>query len=941
MLSGNYQLLYERLQKTIPFTRMFSDPLKTLAWGSDASFYRLWPKLVVKAYNSQEVAEILHHTHQLGIPVTFRAAGTSLSGQAISDSVLIVATENWKDYQVLEQGQKIRLQPGIIGNRANQILAPYQRKIGPDPASINAAMIGGIAANNASGMCCGTAQNSYHTIDSMKLIMADGTFLDTACPESKHRFSQTHPGFLQKLQHLAQSVKSNPTLADRIRHKYKMKNTTGYSLNALVDFSDPFDIINHLIIGSEGTLAFIADITYHTVTEHSHKASSLMLFPDIEKACQATRLLKTTPVAAVELMDRAGLRSVEDKACMPAYLRELPATAAALLVETRAMEPQKLEAQISEIQQALHSIPTIRPVSFTSIAEEYTQLWNIRKGLFPSVGAMRKTGTTVIIEDVAFPLEVLAQATLDLQALFAKYHYHEAVIFGHALEGNLHFVFTQDFGTSKEVERYARFMDELAEMVVNTYDGALKAEHGTGRNMAPFVKKEWGEEAYALMNQIKDLFDPKHLLNPGVILNPSPSAHLENLKPLAPVHELVDKCIECGFCEPVCVSCDLTLSPRQRIVALRETQRLQNNGHEPHILASLVKDFDYNGGQTCATDGLCALNCPVDIDTGQMVKAIRSQKTTPFQNRMAWRLARRTATLVKTLRLSLSFAGLAHRITGTQFMSAVSGGITWLSGNRIPKWNPYIPRGGKKIKPLPADPENPRKVVYFPSCINRAMGVSADATEKSALTQKIPSLLKKAGYQIIYPAHINRLCCGMAYTSKGFKQQGAEKSKELEKALWEASGQGQYPVLCDMSPCLFTMKSNMEPRIKLYEPVEFILKYLADNLTFTPIDQEVAVFPVCSAKKMGLESMLVELAQKCSNRVVVVDANCCGFAGDRGFSYPELNAHGLRHIQKQTQNSQAVYSTSRTCEIGLGLHSQKPVSSVVYLVDKVTTPKTE
>ena len=937
MLYGKYHTLYQNLLGFIPEARMFHDPLKTIAWGTDASFYRLIPRLVILAHDEDEISKILKNTFELNIPVTFRAAGTSLSGQSISDSVLIVAAGNWKSFQVLNDGLLVKLQPGIIGNRANMILAPWGRKIGPDPASINACMIGGIAANNASGMCCGTAQNSYNTIHSIRIIFNDGTILDTSSDESKKQFTQSHPHIISGIESLVKKMQGNRKLSERIRDKYKMKNTTGYSLNAPVDFTDPFDVINHLMIGSEGTLAFISEITYHTVHEHSYKASALMIFPDIEKACLATTVLKKEPVAAVEIIDRAGLRSVENNEGMPSFLKGLPEDAAALLVETRADSDEELKKNTEKIKLGLIGIPIVMPVEFTDIPAEYNLLWDIRKGLFPSVGAMRQTGTTVIIEDVAFPLETLAPATLDMQRLFKRYGYREAVIFGHALEGNLHVVFNQNFNTEEEVKRYAQFMEEMTELVVGKYDGALKAEHGTGRNMAPFVEKEWGAQAMEIMRKIKRIFDPQYLINPGVILNDNPNVHLENLKPLEPVDEIVDKCIECGFCESVCVSTDLTLTPRQRIVVLREMARLKNSGHESHILAALKNSFDYDGDQTCATDGLCAINCPVKIDTGEMVKRIRANKVKPWQSKIASAMANNTSLVVRMASLGLNTVHYTHKVIGASAMRTVSKGFRSVSGNAIPLWNPWFPKGGKRIATHTADTSNPLKVVYFPSCINRGMGVSDDYKEKIPLTDKLPALLKKAGYEVIIPEKLKELCCGMAYSSKGYKEQGKYKSDELQQALQKASNNGSYPILCDMSPCLYTMKTNMEPGLKLYEPVAFILEHLLDKLEFEPIEDEVAVFAVCSAKKMGLETSLVKLASLCSRKVKVIDANCCGFAGDRGFSYPELNAHGLRSIKEQINNSSQGYSTSRTCEIGLSLHGEKTFQSIIYLVDKVTS----
>ena len=940
MLSGKYKVLYQQLTSAIDTKRIFHDPLYTLAFGTDASFYRLIPKMVIKAKNEEEVSFILKESSKLAIPVTFRAAGTSLSGQAISDSVLVIAGNHWTKFKIDPDGLKISLQPGLTGGKVNSLLARYGRKIGPDPASIDAAMIGGIAANNASGMCCGTAENSYKTIASMRVIFADGTLLDTSDPESKHQFSQTHPQLIQDITEIAASVKANAELADRIARKFKMKNTTGYSLNALVDFTDPFDIIEHLMIGSEGTLGFIAEISYKTVVEHPFKASSLMVFPNIEKACNAVSLLKSAPVSAVELMDRAGLRSVEDQAGVPNYLKTLSPTASAILVETRALHQVDLNQKIKVILDTITSIPSEIPIEFTSIPSEYALLWKIRKGMFPSIGAIRKTGTTVIIEDVAFPVARLAEATLDLHRLFEKWEYREAVIFGHALEGNLHFVFTQDFGSQSEVDRYANFMADVADLVVSKYDGSLKAEHGTGRNMAPFVEKEWGHEAYQLMKQIKQIFDPQNLLNPGVILNNDPKAHLQNLKPIPAASEKIDKCIECGFCEPTCVSAELTITPRQRIVVYREMASLARSGHEPHIAASLAKSYPYAGNETCATDGLCATACPVKIDTGKLIKVLRTEEIGEHQARAVW-IADHMSGVTSSVRGALSVVGFFHTVLGTPIMKGISGGLRTLSGNRIPLWNAFMPVGAKKINTNQLQKaKTDKKVVYFPSCINRAMGVSKENRKEKQLSEKMLELLNKGGFEVIYPENLNSLCCGMAFSSKGYTDAGIKKSNELEVALLKASENGKYPVLCDMSPCLFTMKENMKSGMKLYEPVEFILDHLLSNLEITPMQETITVFPVCSMKKMGLENKLVELAEKCATKVVVPETNCCGFAGDRGFSFPELNEHGLRNLKIQLpEDVRYGYSTSRTCEIGLSLHSGVSHQSIVYLVDEVSRAK--
>ena len=941
MLPPPYATFVNRLKVSQPGIRLLEDTMSRLAFGTDASFYRLLPKIVAVVESEAEVIGLLREALPLGLPVTFRAAGTSLSGQAVSDSILVVLGRSWRDFRIHADGARITLQPGVIGGHANTALLPHGVKIGPDPASINAATVGGIAANNASGMCCGTAQNSYRTLDSMRIVFADGSVLETASSESRSAFRATHGEFVQAVARLGERVRANPPLAERITRKFRMKNTTGYSLNALVDFTDPIDIIAHLMIGSEGTLGFISEITYRTVPELPFKATALMLFPDIKTACSAVATLKHCPVEAVELMDRASLRSVEGKAGMPGYLRTLGPEVASLLVETRSTSAEGLQKQTSDIKAAVAAHSTVQPIAFTSDPTEFTLLWNIRKGLFPSVGAMRATGTTVIIEDVAFPVPRLADATLDLQDLFKKHGYDDAIIFGHSLEGNLHFVFKQDFNNEEEVSRYSAFIDDVTSLVVHRYDGSLKAEHGTGRNMAPFVELEWGKEARALMQEIKTLFDPKGILNPGVILNADPQIHLKHLKPLPAAHPSVDKCIECGFCEVHCPSRDLTLTPRQRIVVYREIARLKASPGASEDLKQLTAAYRYAGDQTCATDGLCALSCPVDIDTGSLIKTLREESSGPVATWVASMAASHFAGTTAAVRALLRVADTLHGLLGSARMGAAAHAARKISGNVLPLWNPAMPRPSIKLRSPKAQPLEAPAVVYFPSCINRVMGPARRDNGTAPLTAVTLRLLEKAGYSVVLPKGIEGLCCGMAFASKGFRQQGDMKARELEMALKETSRNGALPVLFDMSPCLYRMREIAGGSLPLQEPVSFTLEHLVPRLQIRRAHRTVAFHTTCSARKMNLDGASLRLAQLCAEKVVVPEGiECCGWAGDRGFTVPELNAsalHGLR--QKLPAECSEGYSTSRTCEIGLTLHSGVPYRSILYLVDSCTEPR--
>ncbi len=749
-----------------------------------------------------------------------------------------------------------------------------------------------------------------------------------------------------ELRSIRDEIRADAELSRRIEAKFRIKNTTGYGVNSFLDFDDPVDILLHLMIGSEGTLGFIAEITYRSVEEHAHKASALVIFPDIATACRAATILGTGPVSAVELMDRASLRSVEDESGMPTYLKSLLPDATALLIEVRAASPADLAGRIAKVVALLGAVPTLLPIAFTDRKVEYEELWHVRKGLFPAVGAVRRIGTTVVIEDVVFPVGRLAEATVDLESLLRKHGYAEGIIFGHALDGNLHFVFTQDFSDEAEVARYSRFMDAVCDMVIHKYDGSLKGEHGTGRNMAPFVELEWGVRIHGLMGRLKRALDPKGLLNPGVLISDNPLSHLENLKPLHPSHDIVDRCIECGFCEVMCPSKDLSLTPRQRIAVSREISSLRKSGAEPERLSRLEADYVYQGEKTCATDGLCAIACPVSIDTGKHTKDLRRQGVSPFAAKTAGLLAGNFGAVTLGLRSGLAVVGAARLVLGAPALGFLAKGARTVSGGRLPLWNRSMPRRSSIVRagiPGPGDPEPKpsRRVVYFPSCIVRSMGPAPGDGDQRALHVAMLSLLSKAGWEVLFPKRLDELCCGMPFGSKGFTALAEAKRAELEKELLAASRDGEYPVLFDTSPCLYTVKDHSDPRLRLYEPVEFIHDFLLGELEIRKSPDTVAIHVTCSSRKLGLSEKFISVAKALSEKVVVPErVGCCGVAGDRVFLVPELSASALSGLGEELPpDCHAGYSNSRTCEIGLSLAGGIPYQSIVYLADRCSMPR--
>lgn len=932
-MTSRHEQFYQRITEFISKKRVYTDDLRCLAWGTDAGFYRLLPQMVVRTQNADEVSRLLRIADEMDIPVTFRAAGTSLSGQAISDSVLVVAGKNWENYSINKDASQITLEPGIIGARVNEILAPLGRYFAPDPASKKSAMVGGIVINNASGMNCGIHANSDRVLVSMGIILADGTCVDTGDAESRSRFERSHKHILDELVAIRDAIRADENLTQRIRHKYSIKNVTGLNLLPFIIYDDPFEILTHVMVGSEGTLGFMYKGVFNTEPIKAKAASTLVYFDDMAEASRAVVALKKgAPVDSCEMLDKKSLQSVNDTTGVGLT---------ALLIDTKADSQEQLDKQIQQITDVLNGFKIFAPVHFTSDPAVYGPWWALRSGIFPSVGGTRPLGTTVLIEDIAFHIDDLPQATVDLAALLEESGYDDACIYGHALEGNYHFVIAQSFDSKEEVERYKKLMQDVEKLVVDRYDGSLKAEHGTGRNMAPFVEKEWGEKAYSFMKRIKKILDPKGILNPGVIFNDDPECYIKNIKPLPISNRHINKCIECGFCEVNCVSCGLTLSARQRIVIQREIAYLRETGLNPERLKKLEKSFRYYGNQTCAGDGLCSTSCPMGINTGELIHDIR-QELLPagsFGYKTGNFAANHLNTIEATLRPLLTTADFVHSVIGDKATTVIGDGLHKIG---FPLWTPSLPKGHHDSLPEQHALSDNLKVVYFPSCINQTFGASKEKDCKVPdLINEMTTLCNKAGYQVIFPPQMNHLCCGLTWESKGMPDIADRKLRELEEVLMKASNNGQYPIVCDQSPCLHRMKEHIKG-LRLFEPSEFIMTYLADKLEFHKTDEPVAVHVTCSSRRMGLTETMVNLASMCSNKVLLPsEVGCCGFAGDKGFTFPELNKWGLRKLRPQIKASgiKYGYSNSRTCEIGLTTNSGIPYKSIVYLVNKVTTPK--
>ncbi len=916
LAAGTAQPLRGELEALLGADRVLARPGDLVRYASDASPYRLFPRAVVLARDAEDVGKVLAYGREKGIPVTFRAGGTSLNGQGQSDGILVDVRRHFGGIAVEDDGERARVKPGTILGHANRVLAPYGRKLGPDPASTEIATVGGVVANNSGGMRCGVTRDSYSTVREMTFVLPSGTTIDSAAPGAAEKFAAAEPELAAGLEAIRDEIRADAELSERIRRKFEIKNTTGYRLCAFLDADQPLEIFRRLLVGSEGTLAFSAEVVFETVPLPAVTTTAWVHFPSIDAAIAPVPDLVESGATAVELMIAPALITAAwNMVGAPEEWKELPPESAVLLVEYGAAEEAGLDEYVAGAAEILAAHETIKPIEFTREAEEVELSWRVREGLHGLIGKLRLPGTALIVEDVCVPPGRIAEGAADLQALLGEHGFLPGVA-GHASAGNLHFMLTPDFAKAEDLERYEAFMNGLVELIVDKYDGSLKAEHGTGINMAPYLEREWGERATELMWRIKQLADPDGVLAPGVVLNRDPGVHLRNLKTTPAIEESATSCVECGFCEPVCPSRNLTTTPRQRIVLRREIAR-QPEGSP--LRRALEEEFAYEALDTCAADGSCQIACPVGIDTGALVKELRHERHSERAESSALRKARHWGLVEGAARVGLRFAGPLARLTKR--------------GAALP---------GAASSKLPATLHSGAAAVYVPSCTNRIFAGSP--------IESLVEVSARAGLPVWIPDDVAGSCCGLPWGSKGHDEAHRHKANEMVERLWGWSNEGALPIVIDAASCTNAVaepgagvlsEENAErlAKLEILDSVSWAHDRLLPWLEVGEKVGSATVHPTCATRRMGLAPRLRTLADALAEDVYVApSATCCGFAGDRGFSHPELTAAATAPQAEELSGRRfdAHLSSNRTCEIGLTRATGEPYESVLILLERLT-----
>jgi D-lactate dehydrogenase len=932
LAGGVAKPLREELERLLGADRVLHRTSDLVAYASDASPYRLFPRAVVEARDADDVAKVLRFGREREIPVTFRAGGTSLNGQGQSDGILVDVRKHFGGVRVEAEGARARVKPGTVLGHANRVLAPYGFKLGPDPASTDVCTVGGVVANNSGGMRCGVTKDSYSTVRELTFVLPSGTRIDTGEPGAAEKFAAAEPELAAGLKAIRDEIRADAELAERIRRKFAIKNTTGYRLCAFLDADEPLEIFRRLLVGSEGTLAFVAEVVFETVPVPPVTTTAWIHFPGIDEAIAPVQDLVASGARAVELMVAPALITAAwNMVGAPQEWKELPPESAVLLVEYGGEDAGDLAAQVLRGEAILRSHETIRPIVFTEDLEEIELAWRVREGLHGLIGRVRPEGTALIVEDVCVPPERIAEGAKDLQALLGAHGFLPGVA-GHASAGNLHFMLTPDFAKQEDLDRYEAFMGGLVELIVDKYDGSLKAEHGTGVNMAPYVEREWGKKATELMWRAKRLADPDGVLSPGVVLSRDPGVHLRNLKTTPAIEDWggATTCVECGFCEPVCPSRNLTTTPRQRIVLRREMAR-QPEGSP--VQRALLAEYDYDALETCATDGSCQIACPLGIDTGRMVKELRHEQHGERAEKAALATAKRWGAVEKLSRGGLKFGGpLVRR---TKRGRGLPGSAARGRRGRVSADN----SGEGPARPSPGATQ--AAAVYVPSCTNRIFGGNP--------VEALVAVSARAGKPVVIPDDVEGSCCGLPWSSKGFDSAHRHKANEMVERLWGWSDEGRLPVVIDAASCTGAIADPAEgvlteenagrlAKLEIVDSVAWALRLLPDLEIREKVPSATA-HPTCATRRLGLAPLLRTLAEALADDVFIApSATCCAFAGDRGITHPELTASATRPQAEELAGRRfdAHLSSNRTCEIALSRATGESYESPLILLERLS-----
>ncbi|MCD6146241.1 MAG: FAD-binding oxidoreductase [Methanosarcinales archaeon] len=891
-----------RIKKALRNLRgeVYTDTPTLYCYSTDASIYQIIPSAVVCPVDASDVSLCVTAARKLGIPVTARTAGTNLAGSCLGEGIILDLSKNMNNITGIHEKDGeffVDVQPGVIVDSLQAYLKEKGLFLPSDPSSSEICMIGGNLGTKASGARAVKYGTTDHYVTDVEFVSAEGEIVDTA-------LEKTIPDRISsRLSALKERLLSDGDVITRLESKKGIKTASGYNIRALLDYERISDIIAHLMSGSVGTLGIFTRIRLKVLPIVSGTSISAIYFRNLYDAGDAVQYIKKLDPVKIEMMDSISLAIVGSEHDM-----DIPANACALFVE---FEGDDRRSRIDDLERLINEkYDTYRIFSESDDEKVQERIWAVRKALVPTLTNYDEhIKPDAFIDDVAVAVSDLAPLIGDLHRIFEEYNIISA-IYGHAGSGNLHIRPMLNLNDQKNIDLLPELVNRVYETVFK-YNGTMTGEHGMGRLRTMFLEKEWGEQIYNYMRQIKEIFDPDDILNPDVMFS---DRHItEDIKyPAKYVNKFEERCINCGYCKSVC-PISTTLKGESGSRCFLQLVRFRN-------LDNPTPDESHHAQQmlhTCLGCLRCATRCPSHASVGEL---LFSQKNPPFYIRRTMRAWAHDSTRFRR------YAWFAGRIAS--------------SAARI-MFDRNLPKPRKKplaFKDIMQNPDAPN-VAVFVGCASMFLD--------DRVFDSMVRVLTASGFNVFVP---EQQCCGLPMIEEGMY----DLVKETARANVIAFSDEKYDaIVTACASCTMMLKrfgelladdelGDAAARVSsiTYDIGEFLVRFADDRLfSGKKLDIRAAYHNPCHLDAAGVKGGEI-LERIVSDSVELVDG-CCGGAGVYGFLHSDISdrifERKLADIRKI--NPDVVVTTCPSCELQFRRKLAKnkidcDVRNIVEIVDR-------
>ena len=893
----------EYLKQTLEGDVDFGEPTRTV-YSTDASIYEVKPAGIIFPSGLEDARTVVEYAREHSVSITPRGAGSSLTGNAIGEGI-ILDCERYMDsvLSVDPEEQTVTVEPGVVLDQLNDRLAEKGLYFPPDPSTSSSCTIGGMVANDAAGAHSVRHGTTRDNVRSVKCVLADGTVatfdrlegnqLEQVCSR-EDRFG--------KLARTVRSIGQEHAIEIDKQYPDVERNSSGYDLEESVAADGSWLDLSKLIVGSEGTLGIITEVTLNLSELPETQAGALVFYEDVIAAAAAVESTLHADPSAVELVDADVLGYARDAW---GFDRVPSDAGAALLVEVEGDA-----ADINDrIDEAIHAAKTDATVDVerASTAEEHETLWTIRKASNPLLN--RRPGdkqALSFIEDAAIPPEQLPDYLERIRDILLEYELN-ASVFGHAGQGVLHVKPFLDLKTEQDRERLDAVSEEIHEVVLEV-GGCVSGEHGDGRLRSEYLEKMYGETLYEAFQEVKRAADPNDVFNPAKVVPDSEGQLVEmdenlrfdgydpgtvetalNFDAEGGFDSLIEQCNGCSKCRTtdggvMCPSYraeeEEVMSTRGRANALRAAidGKLDEDALTSDWFESEVLDL-------CLACKACETECPTGVDMAKLKTELKHQK----HQKNGVPLRSRLFANVRTLnRLGSTFAPIANRLSSFLPGRAVLERVVGIDRRReLPVFASESFQDWFERHDAHPSAGNHGHVVLFPDCYM--------AYNHPEVGQAAVKLLERCGYAVEVP---NVSCCGRPALSQGMVEHARTDAAHNAEALAEYTN-SDVPILAGEPSCVSALQEYddlIEETASVPDAAESVSTFLLNEVReqledFGPVNGtgRVAAHTHCHATAKGFDHASVELLESAGYQVDVVDATCCGMAGAFGYETEHYN----------------------------------------------------